>query len=363
MSLLQRKKSFLHNGNLNVWQRGISFTNMANGTRIFDRWEYLKQNTVLMDLAQSSDVPTAKQSGVNTLQSALFSVATADGSASNSLAYINHVIEGYNIQYLFGNWFTFSFWIKASLTGTFAVLFANSGGTPDAAYTTSITINAANTWEKKVVTVPPYVSGAQWLFDTGIGLNVYFFFAAGTSYQTATLNKWRSVSGLNWLAPATQTNGVASTSNTFRIAQMKLELGQYATPLEPLQITDDLKLCKRYYHKLTAGGAGGKLFLPHGKASSTTNVDIFLPFPVPMRSQPTVAVSAASDFRLLDTAGGTFTPSAIGSGSGDYDYDTNNVVGTSGMVVSFTASGLTNNAIYIPVINTSGGWLAIDGDF
>ena len=47
---------------------------------------------------------------------------------------------------------TLSFWIKCSKAGNFQVNFENEQN-PDAGYQTQQTINSANTWEKKVVTI------------------------------------------------------------------------------------------------------------------------------------------------------------------------------------------------------------------
>ena len=48
---------------------------------------------------------------------------------------------------------TLSFWIKCSKAGNFQVNFENEQN-PDQGYQTQQTINSANTWEKKVVTIP-----------------------------------------------------------------------------------------------------------------------------------------------------------------------------------------------------------------
>lgn len=372
MSLYAAKsQNFLKNPNFNIWQRGTSFPSMANGTKMWDRWAFGKQGAAVMTCSQTSQLPSRKIGGnsfSNAIFSAGFSVDTAEATNANQADYITTTIEGFDWQYLFGNWFTFSFWVKFSKVGTYSISFRNSGGFPDAVYTTSFTVNTASVWEKKVITVPPYTGGTEWLLDNGVGLVIIIAFSAGTSFQTASPNKWYNPGLVNTtVAVSGQTNGVDSTSNLFFFSAFKLEIGQTASPLDYIPINDDLKDCRRYYYRLTAGGGGGQLYLPLGFAKTTSNVNAFMQFPVPMRSQPTVSKSSAAHFTLIDTSGASITPSDV-NGSALNDYDNSGLgseeVGCGGMVVTYvTAALFTANRIHVPIITTNGGWIAFDGEF
>jgi len=70
---------------------------------------------------------------------------------------------------------TFSFWVYSSLTGTFGGSLRNQTSTRSYPYT--YTINAANTWEQKTVTIAGDTSGT-WLTTNAIGINICFSLGA-----------------------------------------------------------------------------------------------------------------------------------------------------------------------------------------
>ncbi len=93
-------------------------------------------------------------------------VTTADTTASaDSQYFFAQYIEGNNIADLgFGSAsassITLSFWVKSSLTGTFAGGVNNSAG--NRSYVFTYTINSANTWEYKTITISGDTTGT-WL--------------------------------------------------------------------------------------------------------------------------------------------------------------------------------------------------------
>jgi hypothetical protein len=147
-----------------------------------------------------------------------------------------------------GQKITLSFWVWSNLAGIYCVSFRNTGN--DRSYVAEYTINAANTWEKKTITLTMQdgLSGT-WNFVEGSGLNVAFCQACGTAYQT-TPGAWQSG---NFLATANQVNFLSAPRNLF-LVDVQLELGPVATPFECRPFGDELALCQRYYEKRPTHG-------------------------------------------------------------------------------------------------------------
>jgi hypothetical protein len=136
-----------------------------------------------------------------------------------------------------------SFWVKSSITGTFSFAIRNSG--PDRSYVSEYSVISADTWEKKVITIPGDSAGT-WLTGTGIGLRCDFSLAAGSDYSTSTLNSWTAT---NDIISSNQTNFMAATGRTIRFAALQLEAGSVATPFRRSSPTlqAELAACQRYY--------------------------------------------------------------------------------------------------------------------
>ena len=123
--------------------------------------------------------------------SLLYTVTTPDSSiVTTDRYYVAQFIEGYTIAD-FG-WgtasaatVTLSFWVRSSLTGTFGGAL-NNGGTRS--YPFTYTINAANTFEQKTITIAGDTSGT-WLTTNGVGLQVFFSLGSGPTYS-GTAGSW-----------------------------------------------------------------------------------------------------------------------------------------------------------------------------
>ena len=139
---------------------------------------------------------------------------------------------------------TLSFWVKSTVAGTYYVAFRNSAG--DRNYCASYTVSSADTWEKKTISITMDTSGT-WLSSTnGIGMEIRFSFAAGSTYH-GTANTWQAG---NLFAGSNITNGINSTSNNIYLTGVKLEKGSTATDFEQRTYADELAMCERYYEKI-----------------------------------------------------------------------------------------------------------------
>jgi hypothetical protein len=194
-------------------------------------------------------------------------------------------IEGYNVAD-FGlgasgaSTFTFSFWVKSSVTGTFNVWLQNSDSTR--AYATTYTISSANAWEQKTVTIAGDTSGT-WVKTNGAGLVVGFSLGCGSNFNV-TANTWSTG---DYKATSGATNVIATSGATWQITGVQLEKGAIATSFDYRPYGTELALCQRYYEVINADNAQSFWVDLNGGNSVTANANLF--FRVTKRATPTVA--------------------------------------------------------------------------
>lgn len=231
----------LINGDMDIWQRGTTFTVSASSVYTADRW-VMYTDTLRPgrgNITQSSDVPSNSE-----FQTSLQFQVTTVSNANNQPLSFRQIIEGYNARDLIGQTFNISFWVKSSKTGTYSVCLGNAGnGTvSDRSYVTEYTIDT-NNWEKKTIVVPGgLITAGNWNWTDGRGLEVIFGMAGqGTS---TPLNTW--VTGDIETAP-NQVNLLDVVGNSFNITGVQLERGVASTPFEHRPIGTEWSLCGRYY--------------------------------------------------------------------------------------------------------------------
>lgn len=239
----------------NPWARGTSSgTGIAGGTDryVADRF-YCAANGSTVDLTKATDAPTVAQCGMQVTHSMRMTVTSSSAQAAGDYLYFGYKMEGYDWAQIAQGYFTVSFWVKATVTGTYSCSFGNSGF--DLGYCATFTINTTNTWEKKTIVVIPSLTTGTWNSTNGIGIQMRIWANCGSSNQTSTLNTWDS---LGFRAANTQTNGAATNGNIFALSLIKIEKGYGATPY-PYELKADVeKKCQRYYIKsYDAGTAPG----------------------------------------------------------------------------------------------------------
>lgn len=242
------------NGAQVINQRNATVT--AASTFVTDRWQVDNLTTSgAVSFAQNSTAPAGF---TNSLK---ITVTTADAAvAASDIVEFRQWIEGYNTaDFSFGSasagTFTISFWVNSSVTGTYGVSFRNSAA--DRVYVSTYTVNAANTWEQKTITVAGDTTGT-WLTDNGRGLGIAFCVMGGSNFQ-GTANAWGST---NNRTTSAQANLLATINNTFYITGVQLEKGSTATNFDYRPIGTELALCQRYFEKSytqdTVPGATGQ---------------------------------------------------------------------------------------------------------
>ena len=276
-------KNRIINGAQIIDQRnaGAAVTMTNPGTFDTDRWYCTNASDGVMTAQQVSDAPTGF---INSLKC---TTTTADASLGVSQrALIAQYIEGLNIADL--AWgtasaatVTISFWTKSSLTGTFGGSLRNSAA--DRSYPFTYTINSANTWEQKSVTIAGDTTGT-WLTTNGTGIGVHFGLGVATNLS-GTAGAWVAANNLS----ATGAVSVLGTLNaTWQITGVQLEVGTVATSFDYRPYGTELALCQRYF--LSLGGDAVYERYGIGINASTTAGYPLIQFPVQMRSSPTLAV-------------------------------------------------------------------------
>jgi hypothetical protein len=197
---------------------------------------------------------------------------------------------------------TVSFWVRATIAGTLSVPVKN--GTANRCYVAPVTINTANTWEYKQVTIPGDTTGT-WPTDTAMAALVGIALGAGSGYQTPP-NVWTAG---NFHAFPGITNFYATANNDvfftgFSIVPGSIGPSAAQSPLMVRQYDADLQICQRYwetgFQRLTYYNGAGIAGI--GTAYDT------IPFLVQKRIAPVMSVGTT--FQYYNTADGfiNFTP-------------------------------------------------------
>jgi len=295
-------KNLIINGNMQIAQRGTSFTGLTGISYNLDRWETTAYTMTggQYQVNQSTDAPKGFA------YSQKISCTTAHTQDVNNQFYIQQQIEGVNSSQL--NYFvaspdtvTLSFWVKANLTGSYACALklsdngSSENNTSTKVYNTTYSISSANTWEKKTVTIVlDSAVGDVQVVDNRFAVSVQWWLGAGTSRDGAAANSWINYGNVS--TDADNLDLLGSTSNEWYITGVQLEAGTTATPFENLMYSQQLAMCHRYYQRFQGGAAFTSGIV--GCYNATTSVRALHNHIVPFRASPTFGYSALSHFDL-----------------------------------------------------------------
>ena len=300
------------NGDMRIDQRnaGASVTIDSSNTLFsVDRFQSrIEQATAAMTVQQSTTAPAGF---VNSL---LHTVTNTTAPAAGNRVHTRQIIEGYNIADL--GWgsanaqtITLSFWVRSSVTGTYGVGFINSA--ENRSYVGTYTVNTADTFEYKTITVDGDTSGT-WLTNNSNGIRVTFDLGSGTTFNATSADTWVA-------QEACRTSGCVNfqqnSGATFYLTGVQLEVGEKATPFEHRSFGDELARCQRYFHKSfqqdtapaqDAGLPGGAGFI-----STTAGLhEITYFYPVPLRAIPTTIITYSPNAATSNWSTNTDSPSA-----------------------------------------------------
>ena len=289
-------KNTIINGDMSIAQRATSATTLGhNSYNSIDRWSQNKTGTNAFTGERSTDSPD----GFDYSYKISCTTAEASLSASSRMMPLTRV-EDSNLGYLkFGTSsavdLTMSFYIKSNKTGTYQVnLWHNNvSGFISATYA----ISSTNTWEKKTI-VFKGDQGTAMGNDAGIALQLEFVLLGGSNYKGGTFVPNTTTTYPSYVANTRAANqGVNladSTSNTWQITGLQLEVGSTASDFEFLPFDVNLKRCQRYFQKsynvdvnpATSTSVGEQTI--GGGSDASGNISVMLTQHGEMRSAPTI---------------------------------------------------------------------------
>ena len=291
------------NGNMRIDQRNSGSSVTADNSFAVDRFVFRTVGGGAITAQQSTTAPSGF------VNSYSITVSTADSSIASTDNYqLVHRIEGNNTaDLMFGTssakTVTLSFWVRSSVTGTFGGNLQNNAA--DRSYVFQYTINTADTWEYKTITVAGDTSG-KWLTTNAAGVCVTWDLGSGTDFE-GTANSWNAA---NKRRASGNVQLIGQANATLFLTGVQLEVGEKATPFEHRSYSDELARCHRYYYKIGPSDGTdtfGPVFTDSATASYLNNV-----FPVPMRADPTALEQSgtASDY-VVRTGGSSRTCSSV----------------------------------------------------
>ena len=344
-------RNLIINGAMQVAQRGTSVTGIGNGDtgcQTVDRFRFMEGSspTYLLNVLQSTDAPEGFSNSFK------FVVTTAQSSlGSTDQMGMDYSIEGQDLQHL--KWgtssaqnLTLSFWAKSNKTGTYVVWFYKWDD--QRAITTTYTIDAADTWEYKTITIVGDTTGAL-DNNNGKSLLIRWVMAGGTGTTSGTASD-------TWRADVTTNRNVGlsvnladTVNNEFLLTGVQLEVGDTATPFEHRSYGDELARCQRYYQRFEGSNAG---IMNHHNRTTTARYGV-LHHPVKFRTTPTLGYSSLSHF-ISYVAGTSATPTAIAR-QGETGISTEILINTA-------ANGSAGQAGWLRVGTASGAYLDFDAE-
>lgn len=243
-------RNLIINGAMNVAQRGTTQNIVGANTGYYtvDRWLFdtsgLEQFSGVVKQQAITDLPgfkTAFRVDTNT------TAESAIDADDRMLLY--QEIEAQNLQRLkYGTasaqTITCTFWVKASVTGTFGFQLYNSDQNRILGSTYSI--NAINTWELKTLTFAGDPAG-NLNNDNGAGLRWQFTIAAGSNYTGTDNTSWGTYSSPKLCNGHAQNGVITNVGGYWQVTGCQLEVGSKATPFEHRSYGDELERCQRYY--------------------------------------------------------------------------------------------------------------------
>ena len=335
------------NGAMVIDQRnaGASVT-PTNFQYTLDRWAFEVRQTSKLTTQQSTTVPS---SGFK--NSLLITSSSAYSVISTDRFNLQQYIEGYNIADL--NWgsasastVTISFWIRSSLTGTFAGSVQN--GSQNRSYIFNYTINSANTFEYKTVTIAGDQSGT-WSTDNSAGLILNFALGTGSTYQ-GTASTW---TGSNVQSTSGAVSLVGTNGATFYITGVQLEKGSTATSFDYRSYGTEYDLCRRYFEQWNfsnTGSATVNQYIGLGQGYSSTDGRTVLNY-YPKRAQPSCAVNGGG-LRFSTSGGGA-------TGTSGWTFDQPGPIAV--LLYNSSLTGITQGYSY-HVVGTAAGNITFNAE-
>jgi hypothetical protein len=304
------RRNIIINGAMQVAQRGTSATTIASNT--YDTCDRFMQE---FQPASWSVNSTQEEDGPPGFDYSLKLAATSGATlgANEYMIPFEYRTEGYDASRL--GWgtteakdLTLSFWIKSNRTGIYTVDFTMQNSSANPFIARQYTINSANTWEYKTITIPAHTTATNVKTDSTNAFSLFWWALSGSTHNSGEI-----VKGWGVQTPANRAPGTSATiasGDYWQMTGVQMEVGKFATPFEHRSYGEELALCQRYCQTYT--GTDQEWIYIEGSQYNHKWWQIYLQ--TPMRADPSVtfpSVSAA----ITGGAGTITTMTSISGGS------------------------------------------------
>jgi hypothetical protein len=248
-------KNKLINGEFDIWQRGTTFS--TSNAYTADRWVIVGASGQTVSVSQQSFTPGAAP--VSGYEGPFFARLAWSGTPSGTYWFTQRIED---VRTLAGQTVTLSFWAKASsTTSAFTPMFEQNFGSGGSSIvgTTGSAISLTTSWQRFTQTFSiPSISGKT----------------IGTS---------------SYLEVRPLVGSTAVTGNNIDIWGVQVENGNIATQFEQRHISDELRMCQRYYQSI----AQWNTFWCTSVRQAAGPVNFIVPF----RTSPNTSGSTTGFFR------------------------------------------------------------------
>lgn len=262
------------NGNFDVWQRGVSFTNPTNGQLTADHYS----NAAVLDGGTNPTVIHSRQQFLPSgdLRGGYYYYriapsAAGSGYGANSLQWLSQRIE-HGTRLLCGIGKKLGVWLRQNY---------GSGGSPSVAEV----INGSSVTLTNMLTRYTFTFDTNTLAGKTFGTNDDDFLEIAISYQ------WGVTLGVRVGESTLET---MRGSGIINIAQVQVNVGIGALPFQPRTFAEELQACLRYYECSYNYGVvvgtitefGAVVLPPYTPSNDLSSYSV--PFKVKKRIAPTV---------------------------------------------------------------------------
>ena len=308
-------RNIIINGAMTVSQRATSasFTSGAGTFTTLDRFKAVGNSsmTVNTTISQTADSPD----GLGYCYKVLVNASqTPTGSENFTCRYTGEEQDmkrfGYGTSAC--KQATLSFSVKSNKTGLYSVQVYIGNNSPNIIKT--YTINSANTWERKTITLPTYTTSFTHLSDNAKGLMIDWHLADGPDDITSTTG-WDTSTTLARAATG-QVNLLDATNNYWQMTNVQFEVGDTATSFEHRSFGDELARCQRYFYMAASGADSNNATVALCMNYSANSARAVFHFPVTMRTTPDIySVEGTDYFRIRQHSGTSDNPDSIHGGN------------------------------------------------
>jgi len=244
-----RGGNIAYNGAMNIAQRGTSSTGIGASSGYFtlDRWKIDTSDSAgRLTMTQTADGPSGF---LNCLKLECTTADTSIAAAENLT--LAQKFEGQDLQLLKkgtsdAEQITVSFYVKGNASATYVCELKDNDNTRNNTQAFSVTTS----WNRVSLTFAADTTGAL-DDDNNLSLELNIWLHGGSTYTGGTFasNTWASVTNANRYA-GSRTSFFDSTSRTFFITGVQMEVGSSVSDFQYEKISETLANCQRYYQTI-----------------------------------------------------------------------------------------------------------------